>query len=123
MENWKPGDVAICINAGRLYDGQIKGKIPPLRLGSQYIVQTVKTCECGSVSLDVGLVNDTVHGTRCGCGAVSTPNTGIHWAHADRFIKKKTREEIQEEINMAVSEEDFELAHKLDEELRNYGQN
>ena len=118
MENtWKPGDIGICVNAGRLYDNSIKGIIPPLRLGAQYVVQAVKTCECGTVSLDVGLPNDSDKGTRCGCGAVSSPGTGIHWANATRFTKKKTREEIQEEMDEAISEENYELAETLRKQL------
>jgi len=115
--NWKPGDIAICINAGRLFDNSVKGILPPLRLNSQYMVQAIKVCECGCVSLDVGLANTGQLGTRCGCGAVSTPGTGIHWANAERFIKKKTREEIQEEIDEAIHEENYELAETLRQKL------
>jgi hypothetical protein len=117
QDNWKPGDIAICINAGRLADNTIKGMLPPLRLNSQYVVQAVKTCECGCVSLDVGLYNELQCGTKCICGAVSSPGTHIHWANAIRFVKKKTREEIQEEIDEAVSEEKYELAETLRQQL------
>jgi hypothetical protein len=113
---WKPGDIAICINAGRLVDNT-KGILPPLRLNSQYIVQAVKQCECGCTSLDVGLWNDGHAGTRCMCGAVSMPGTHIHWCNSVRFIKKKTREEINEEIDEAISEENYELAETLRQQL------
>jgi hypothetical protein len=115
--NWKPGDIGICVNAGRLDDNSIKGILPPLRLNAQYVVQAIKVCECGCISLDVGLVNTGQLGTRCGCGAVSSPNTGIHWANATRFTKKKTREEIQEEMDEAISDENYELAETLRQQL------
>jgi hypothetical protein len=44
-------------------------------------------------------------------------STGIHWANAEEFIKKKTREEIQEEIDEAIHEENYELAETLRQKL------
>jgi len=119
MSNWKVGDVAICVNASHL-EGQA-GHLPPLRLKAEYMVNIVKTCECGGVSLDVGLpLGESSIGVRCGCGATSSPKTGIWWVNAKRFAKKQTAEDSKEEeakieadIETALANEDYELAHKL----------
>lgn len=112
--NWKPGDIAICIIVGNV-TGR-KGNNPPLRLKAEYMVQNVKTCECGSIALDVGLGTDD--GVRCGCGATSSPTTGIWWCNAKRFTKKITNKEVEEQIEQAVANEDYELAQELTNKLK-----
>ena len=123
--NWKVGDVAICIKVGRIegYAHDDKSDYPNLRLNAEYIVNAVRICECGSVTLDVGLNSNSNKGTTCTCGALSRPGTGIHWCAAQRFVKKRTISEIKEALNEAVQNEDFlsatELQHELDMLNRN----
>lgn len=120
--NWKPGDIAICVNTGRLDTNSDKGVLPSLRLKAEYIVNKVHLCECGSVSLDVGLgLGISSKGVECNCGALSSPKTGIWWCNAIRFVKKKTREAIKEEMDEAIADENYELAQQLDDQLRNHG--
>ncbi len=111
--NWKPGDIAICIKVGNITNRG--GNTPPLRLKAEYMVQSVKTCECGSVSLDVGLYSG--NGVNCVCGAVSSPTTGIWWCNAGRFTKKLSNKEVKEQIEQAVLAEDYELAQELTNKL------
>lgn len=117
MENWQKGDVAICINTTESFsDGP--GALPSLRLHSEYIVNDVFVCRCGCISLDVGLASKTNNtGTWCAC-RISLPYSDVHWCHSARFTKKKTKEEIQSEVEKAVSNEDFELAAKLRDQLK-----
>jgi len=119
--NWKVGDVAICIKVGRIegYAHDNTSDYPNLRLNAEYIVNAVRICECGGVTLDVGLNSNSNKGTTCICGALSRPGTGIHWCAAQRFAKKRTREEIKEEIAEAVQNEDFLTATELRNELYN----
>lgn len=111
--NWKPGDIAICINVDCL-TGQT-GNLPPLRLKAEYIVQKIRTCECGTVTLDVGLPSDS--GVKCKCGAKASPLTGIWWCNAVRFTKKLTNKEVEEQIEEAVAQENYELAQELTNKL------
>jgi len=114
---WEAGDVAICKLVGPLDADKEAEKAPPLRLNCEYIVQSVQTCGCGAVALDVGLYTAKTGGTTCSCGAISTPGTHVHLANAIRFVKKKTREAIKEEMDEAIHNEDYELARKLDDQL------
>ena len=109
QENWKIGDIAICID-NKPHTGK---NGPPLRINLEYIVNKIYICECGSVDLDVGLYSN--NGTVCKCG--STTSSDIHWCNSSRFIKKRTKEEINEELEKAVNEDDFETASLLKEEL------
>jgi len=115
---WEVGDVALCVKVGNLTDSPDAGMPPPLRLNAEYVVNGVNICgDCGTIKLDVGLNSPGNEGTRCNCGAKTKPGTGIHWANAIRFVKKKTREAIRDEMNEAIHNEDYELARKLDDQL------
>jgi hypothetical protein len=111
MDEWKKGDVGICINAGEIGPG--KGLSPPLRLKAEYIIQDVFLCRCGELALDVGL-SSPLHsnGTFCDCRIV-LPYSDVHWCAAVRFVKKKSKEETEEAIAEAVANEDYELADTL----------
>lgn len=87
MEEWKPGDVAICINTSSNLGHVTVGNPPPLRKNSEYLVNNIYACECGVVSLDVGI--STNKGTTCSCGGKTSPTSGIWWCNAKRFVKKK----------------------------------
>ena len=113
--NWKSGDIAICIGVGPLTSQN--GKPPPVRLKAEYLVQDVRTCECKSITLDVGLSNGTGKGVKCGCGATSSPTSGIWWCHSLRFIKKLTNKEVEEQIEEALAQETYELAQELTNQL------
>jgi len=115
--NWEAGDIAICKIVGNIPGCNQAGDPPPLRLNVEYVVHIARQCECGTWSLDVGLSSKGTAGTRCICGAVARPGTGIHWANASRFVKKKTREAIQEEIDEAIHDENYELAEQLRQKL------
>jgi len=117
---WEAGDVAICKYVGDLpTKSSTNGKNPPLRMNAEYIVNGVHICECGTIKLDVGLYSELNGGTTCACGAISRPGTHVHWANASRFVKKKTREAIREEMDEAIHNEDYELARQLDNQLNN----
>lgn len=103
---FKVGDIVKCINVGSLRS--IPLRLPPLKLNAEYIVNSISTCECGDISLDVGLVADGEY-VRCKCGN-RIPQYGTRLCSAVRFIK---RQPIQEQIDEAVQEEDYELAHLL----------
>lgn len=114
---WKKGDIAICIKTGNLTNKP--GNNPLLRLNAEYIIQNVKICECGDIDLDIGLSSNDPRGILCQCGALTSPKTGIWWCSSARFVKKRTKSEINAELNEAVQTENFELAHTLQEELNN----
>jgi hypothetical protein len=114
---WEVGDIAICKIVGNLPDNADPGEPPPLRLNAEYVVNIVRVCECGGVTLDVGLSSRGPRGTRCPCGARASGKTGIHWANASRFVKKRTNSAIEVEIAAAIADENFELADKLHKEL------
>jgi hypothetical protein len=122
MEKWKVGDIAICIQSGRIPGNSASGNLPPLRLNAEYVVQNIRACECQNISLDVGLGLDIISpGVVCSCGSRSSAKTGIWWCNASRFTKKKTKEETKEEIEEAINEaiksENYELASELTQKL------
>ena len=116
--NWKPGDIAICVKVG---GPDTTSDYPNLRLNYEYVVNKVAVCgECGAIALDVGLSLSAKsvekgHGVKCNCGAMHSPRTGIHWANSIRFVKKDTRS-VEEQIEEAIKNEDYELAAKLEEQ-------
>jgi|SRR6478736_582702 len=112
MTNWKKGDIAICVNNGTLpgQDPEDKLQLPALRKNAEYLVNAVRVCECGSVSLDVGLSASI--GTNCRCGGISSPVSGVHWCSSYRFVKRNEKS-IEEQIEEAIENEDYELAQKL----------
>ena len=119
MSNWKIGDKALCVNNGLLpyQTADVVGKLPALRLNAKYIVNDIHTCQCGSISLDVGLVQTSNGGIRCSCGTVSDP-CDVHWCNATRFVKpQEDKASIEEKINEALKTNDMELIDKL---LENY---
>lgn len=101
-ENWKKGDIAICINVDSLTNKP--GLTPPLRLNSEYIVQGVKICVCGFVTLDVGLPSRTGV-IQCECDRI-VMNEPIWWCTAKRFVKKKTDTFADELIEQALKIEE-----------------
>jgi hypothetical protein len=106
MENWKKGDVAVCINTTEVFSIG-PGALPALRLNSEYIVNDVFTCRCGVVSLDVGLAAQAKgNGTWCSC-RISLPYPDVHWCHSDRFVKKMSLEEAQTAYEVAFQNEDY----------------
>jgi hypothetical protein len=115
--NWKPGDIGICVNTGLLPHQTNSTNLPPLRLKAEYLVQNVSTCGCGSVMLDVGFGLTGDKGVNCGCGARTSPATGIRWISAQRLVKKQTNQEVEEQIEQAVLAEDYELAQELTDKL------
>lgn len=117
QNNWKPGDTGICINAGLLPHQKNNTNLPPLRLKAEYLVQNVSTCGCGAVMLDVGFALPNERGVNCGCGATTSPATGIWWIAAQRLVKKQTNKEVEQQIEQAVAEENYELAQQLKEKL------
>jgi hypothetical protein len=112
--NWKPGDIGICINAGRLPHQSNSLNLPPLRLKAEYLIQNTLTCGCGAAVLDVGIgLPKDSQGVLCGCGGRTSPAKGIHWVAAERFVKKQTRSEIESQIEEAIADENYELAQEL----------
>lgn len=108
------GDIAICVNIKDVHPST-KGSLPSLRLNAEYIVQNIKTCECGQITLDVGLSDDN-SGVKCKCGAKSSPKSGIWWCASERFVKKQTKS-IEEQIEEAIEIENYELANELQKQL------
>ncbi len=113
MATWKKGDKALCINNGDITPND--GKNPPLRLNVEYIVQDVCTCSCGCLVLDVGLGGTSMR-TMCSCGN-KYPDPEVHWADANRFVKRRPESEVREAIEKALDEENYELATELQKEL------
>lgn len=109
MTNWKKGDIAICVKVGKITEKQ--GIPPKLRLKAEYIVQGVKQCGCGNITLDVGLPSITGI-IICNLCDRTTTNEDVGWCSASRFVKKDTRSK-EEQIKEAVANEDYELADKL----------
>jgi len=116
---WEAGDIAICIKNSKLsHQSNDKSMdLPPLRLNYEYVVAEVRTCECGSQMLDVGLYQSKDGGVRCRCGALTSPGMHIHWCAAERFVKKRTRSEIMEELEAALEDEEYKVAMELQHEL------
>lgn len=114
MDDWKIGDVAICINIASL---DPTGYPPLLKLYGDYIINDIHICKCGEVSFDVGLVSKNGQCTECACSKIIPDNT-IHWCLAKRFVKKQTKQMLQMELNAAVIAEDYRLAAVLDKQLK-----
>jgi hypothetical protein len=92
-ENWKVGDIAICINPGRLPKQENAGFIPPLKKYAEYRVSRVDVCGCGRVRLDVGL--NTKRAMLCtDCSTIT--ESGIWWCAAVRFVKKEIKENVKD---------------------------
>jgi|GEM_PF-5748063 hypothetical protein len=88
MEDWNPGDTAICIDNSPVNgaDGN------PLRKGSEYMIQAITKCKCGGTFFNVGISSSsffTKTGTTFTCCGEETSD-GIWWFAARRFTKKKT---------------------------------
>jgi len=115
--NWKPGDIGICINTGKLPHQKNGTNLPPLRLKAEYLVQNVSNCGCGLIVLDVGFGLTDGKGVNCSCGATTSPATGIRWIAAERLVKKQTKSEIESQIEEAVANENYELAPELTKKL------
>lgn len=96
QEEWKIGDVAICIDN----KGSGDANNPPLRLHKEYVVEaTYKCTRCKGIMLDVGFDMPSNGRLHCACGNITTGNT-IHWCNSSRFIKKKSMEDsIEEQYN------------------------
>lgn len=106
---WKIGDIAICIKVGALNSKNLNP--PPLRLKGEYVVNGIRTCGCGHLTLDVGITSSTQI-INCGMCPRVTHNEPIWWCSASRFVKKDEKS-IEEQIAEAVGNEDYELAEKL----------
>jgi hypothetical protein len=115
MEKWEIGDVGICIKVGDL-DASVPGHPPLLRLYSEYVVNDIHVCSCGAISLDMGLVSAHKTYTICLCGS-QIPDVTIHWCNPIRFVKKKSKEMLQLELNAAIEAEDYKLAQVLSNQL------
>jgi hypothetical protein len=115
MEKWEKGDVGICIKVGDL-DASVPGHPPLLRLYGEYVVNDIHVCNCGSVSLDMGLVSQYNSYSICVCGS-QIPDTSIHWCNSVRFVKKRSKEMTQLALNAAVAAEDYKLAQVLSNQL------
>ena len=116
--NWKSGDIGICIKTGLLPHQKSSTNLPQLRLKAEYLIQNVSICGCGKVMLDVGFGLPADKGVNCGCGAVTSPSTGIRWVAAERFVRKQTNKEVEYQIEQAILAEDYELAQELTDKLK-----
>lgn len=96
---WEIGDVAICVKTDALYQKEVYNA-PPLRKGAEYTVNAVRTCECGTVSLDVGI--GSTRGTNCSCGGVSSPSSGVWWCASERFVKKQVEHKEDALLNQIL---------------------
>lgn len=92
MSDFKPGDVVLCIFTGDVTG--TRGDDPPLRKGSEYVINAINTCsKCDLVAFDVG-IPDTNHMQICKCGLRTSPK-GIWWCAAERFVKRQERAEAE----------------------------
>ncbi len=82
---FKIGDRVKCINNS--------GKSSNLKKGREYVIYNIKTCECGEVNLDVGVISpvDTLICTLC---RHSEPVIdSVDWCNSKRFIKIQEKKE------------------------------
>lgn len=110
MSDWKKGDIAICVTVGQMTNQ--KGTPPPLRKDMEYIVQGVKICACGSITLDVGFGAMGITVMCCSGCTRKTMNEPIWWCSAKRFVKKDLRSK-EEQIAEAIESENYELALEI----------
>jgi len=108
--NWSKGDIAICVDNSDVFG--LGGILPNLRKNVEYIVNGVRTCECGSTALDIGLLKDKETIMKCNCG-ISTSGSEIRWCSSERFVKRKTNTELEEELEAALLDEDYEKAANI----------
>jgi hypothetical protein len=90
----------------------------PIVKGEIYTVNAIRYCSgCGIQIINVmpnqHEISDYV---RCVCGN-RQPANNMHWSHYKRFAKIDNLEEV---INNAISNEDYEFAGKLNE-IKNEG--
>jgi hypothetical protein len=118
--NWKAGDIAICIRTDNYSKANDKGQPPPLRLNAEYVVQSVYECTCGNVLLDVGLlIRDGVRCISCGNCQKTTPDSDIHWAGSRRFIKKEFDTKfLEERLEYALEVEDYKMAADIQKRIK-----
>lgn len=114
--DFKIGQMVICVNNTRLHpQSVVLGRnAPPLKLNGKYVVQGIKECDCGAVSLDVGLITQT---GRIVCHKCSNTTTGdVWWCSSLRFSPEKTEEETKTEykvveIDKSLKEKRKEVIH------------
>jgi hypothetical protein len=109
-----PGEFVRCID-DRNWNGTT-GLI--LLYGKKYKVLNVIKCPgCGSFAYDIGgrfTDSELFTGCRFHTPRIELPGMGIHWAGSFRFEKcKVSKEELEKEIEEAVSEEKYEKAAVL----------
>jgi hypothetical protein len=118
MDNWKVGDIAICINNVNL-DTHIEGyEGPRLRLNAEYIVQGVYQCKCARLALDIGLNLSEDEVIICFCGRQVPTKSEIRWCDARRFVKKDTRT-LEEQLEEALENEDYERVSIIQKQINN----
>ncbi len=103
----KKGDTIICINTGKLVPNNTP---PPLKLNGEYICQNIQICGCGNMTYDVGISRNPEHSHGCNTCNRQTMGEDIRWCSAERFIKKKSKEEQMAE---ALEKEDYETLQFL----------
>lgn len=115
MTTWKKGDIAICVNV-RTLRNYGNGTPPPLIKDREYVVNSIHICGCGKLALDVGIAHTMDEHSCNKCDRI-TINEPIWWCAAERFVKKQTLS-LKEQISEAISTENYELAHSLQDELQ-----
>jgi hypothetical protein len=101
------GDRVVCIDNTDM-GGALKGILPALIKGREYIVYSISSCEgCGTPVIDVGLVANSAH-TRCVCRHRSSFTTNVHYCNAKRFRKVEEKKEyVAVSTNVEVDEPCF----------------
>jgi protein-arginine kinase activator protein McsA len=114
---FKVGDIVRCID-DRGWNSS-KNTIP-LIYGKTYKILDITYSKCCNIySIDFGCrLNDNTH-TVCKCSK-NMVGMGIHWAYQYRFVKDNVlaKEELNEELEEALSEEDYERAAVIRDKMK-----
>jgi UvrB/UvrC motif-containing protein len=109
----KIGDIVICINPV-----PVNNKKLPIYLNKEYKVFDINKCPCGCIKYNLGFGTGASNAYKCTLCNRTTTNESIWWLRASRFIKKDTRT-LEEQLEEAISTENYELAAKLTKTMNN----
>lgn len=115
---FKVGDIVRCVD-DRDWNGQHNSI--NLKHGKTYkVYQIYKTPCCKTYSIDIGCVLLDNGFTTCIPCKAKMSGVGIHWACESRFVKDDVlaEEELKEELEEALTEENYEKAAILRDKIK-----
>ncbi len=97
----KKNNRVICINANRLREISVN---PKLIKGREYIIYASRSCPCGIIEFDVGLLTESFVGRHiCSVCNHSQKSDGIHWCLSTRFAIVKEQYKVVH-MDIAIEE-------------------